>query len=96
MELNKSFVGQKLAQVAKFAELEEEDLTAKQLLDVWQYEKLNQNPENFSKVAAVAEALLDLKGNFNKRLVLQSLFLKNIVHRYADYTDGTDSKQQVY
>ncbi|MEK7161421.1 MAG: hypothetical protein AAB729_01885, partial [Patescibacteria group bacterium] len=68
---------QKLAQVAKFAELEEEDLTAKlNCWMFWQYEKLKQNPENFSKVAAVAEALLDLKRNFNKKLVLQSLFLK--------------------
>ena len=64
MELNKSFVGQKLAQVAKFAELEEEDLTAANCWMFWQYEKLNQNPENFSKVAAVAEALLDLKAEF--------------------------------
>ena len=75
MELNKSFVGQKLAQVAKFAELEEEDLTSTlNCWMFWQYEKLNHNPENFSKVAAVAEALLDLKRNFNKKLVLQSLF----------------------
>ena len=60
-----------------------------------QYEKLNQNPENFSKVAAVAEALLDLKGILIKVSAAKFIF-KNIVHRYADYTDGADSKQQVY
>ncbi len=75
--LTQSGNGQKLAQVAKYAELEEEDLTA--LLTCWmfsQYENLKTSPESFKKVTAIADALTDLKQNFNKKLILQSLFLK--------------------
>ncbi|MFA5990646.1 MAG: hypothetical protein WC794_00160 [Candidatus Doudnabacteria bacterium] len=76
-ELNKSMSGQKLAKIPRFAELEDEDLVS--MLNCWlfwQYGKLNESPKNYSKVGAIASSLTDLKQNFNKKLVLQNLFLK--------------------
>ena len=69
--------GQKLAQISRFAELEDEDLVG--MLNCWlfwQYGKLNENPKNYSKVSVIANSLMDLNQNFNKKLVLQNLFLK--------------------
>ncbi len=77
VELNKSMPGQKLARIPRFAELEDEGLV--RMLNCWlfwQYGKLNENPGNFGKVQAIINAILDLKRNFNKKLVLQGLFLK--------------------
>jgi len=69
--------GQKLAMISDFADMEETDLES--LLNCWmfwQFGKLRVQPRDFGKVSAIVEALQGLKRNFNKKLVLQSLFLK--------------------
>jgi len=77
VKMSQAGKGQKLAMISGFADMEEADLES--LLNCWmfwQFGKLKVEPRDFGKVSAIVEALQGLKRNFNKKLVLQSLFLK--------------------
>ncbi len=69
--------GEKFSEISNYSELEEEKLAGIfRSWMFWQYQQLKQSPKNFSKVRAIADALSDLQRNFNKKLVIQNLFLK--------------------
>ncbi len=68
---------ERLLNIGEFGDLENPELS--DLLSVWLFgerQNLAQRPETFGTVAALGEALADLRSNMNKKSVLQSLFLK--------------------
>ena len=70
-------LGKKMAALPGLAELEPEEL--RQKLIFWafcQIEDLKNAPQDFGKAEAILEAAKGLEQNFNKKLVLQGLFLK--------------------
>ena len=67
----------RLLAIAKYAALEVYELEKIFITwFYWQLDQLKTNPQFFSKVEALSEAILGLKMNKNKKLVLQGLFLK--------------------
>ena len=56
----------------------EQDVLQNNLLTwlFWQVQNLKVNPGEFGKAAALSEASISLQRNQNKKLVLQSLFMK--------------------
>lgn len=70
-------LGEKILSVNEYAELETEELNNN--LDVWlswQVMNLQDNPKNYTKLQALTDSILGIKMNKNKKLILQSLFLK--------------------
>lgn len=69
--------GEKLAQIAKYAEADNEELAKK--ITTWLFWQLNKLPEDltaYAKIRVLNESLVGLQSNFNKKLILQNLFLK--------------------
>lgn len=70
-------LSERLLAIAKYATLEISEL--EKIFSTWLYWQLAQlktTPQVFKKVEAISEAILGLKMNKNKKLVLQGLFLK--------------------
>ncbi len=75
--LKKASVSDRLLKVTEYAEKEIAEL--KEVLQTWQdleVESLSQRPENFARVRVFSEILKQLDLNRNKKMLLQSLFLK--------------------
>ncbi len=67
---------QRLVNLAKFGELETEDLEkVLRTWTHWHYQSLKNNPERFKTLDFLTKALEQLKTNKNKKLILQGLFL---------------------
>ena len=65
-------LAERMVLVNKLATMEDTDLS--RLLQRWlilQVEELKQSPNKFSAVRATSEAIISLRGNFNKKMVLQ-------------------------
>ncbi len=76
-KLQSSDLAEKLADLDSLAELEALDLEQNFLTWLfWQYNQLHYSPGNFFKVQALMSAISSLRKNFNKKLVLQALFMK--------------------
>jgi len=70
-------LGEKLAAINEFAEFEAPQLAQNfRSWMLWQWVQLKRQPESFGKVRALGEAFLGLQMNKNKKLILQTLFLK--------------------
>jgi len=75
--IEKMGVGEKLLQVSVYAAQEIAELEKIFLTWLWwKTGKLSEFPGDFLKVRALMEALISLKNNQNKKLILQGLFLK--------------------
>ncbi len=75
--LARQSIGEKLMAVNKYAELESFELMENFRVWLnWQLIFLTKEPKNFLKLSAIAQALAGLRMNLNKKMVLQSLFLK--------------------
>jgi len=73
--LQKISAGEKLLAVGEYAELEAEDLEYNFL--TWlNWQSQNVSARDAGRLQALMDALEGLKSNFNKKLVLQNLFLK--------------------
>ena len=70
-------IAEKILTISQYSEMENNELE-KSLLSWlnWQSADLAQQPKNFVKLAALSQSILDIKMNKNKKLLLQSLFLK--------------------
>jgi DNA polymerase-3 subunit delta' len=76
-ELCKSGLGEKIAAINSYADLDSEDLLQNFTLWLnWQANKLTLDIKNYGKLQALTDSIQGLKLNKNKKLVLQSLFLK--------------------
>ncbi len=76
-EITKLSVGEKLLAIGDFADVESQQLSGRfENWLFWQAGNLRFEPQDFPKVRALMDAVLGLKMNKNKKLVLQSLFLK--------------------
>ena len=65
-------LAERMVLVNELAAMEDTDLS--QLLQRWlllQVEELKQTPSKFSAVRATSEAIISLRGNFNKKMVIQ-------------------------
>jgi DNA polymerase-3 subunit delta' len=76
-KLKKQPLGEKFSGISALAEMESMDLE-KNLLSwfLFQTQALKSEPKEAAKVHALAEAIFALRKNMNKKLVLQSLFVK--------------------
>ena len=69
--------GERLAQIAKYAEEDSVELAKKFTTWLfWQLNKLPQELTAYAKIRVLNESLVGLQSNFNKKLILQNLFLK--------------------
>lgn len=76
-KLRKQPLGEKLAGLSDFAEIENSVLEQNLLTWLfWQSQELQHQPKEFFKVQAITDAFLNLKKNYNKKLVLQGLLMK--------------------
>ena len=68
---------EKLLAINEYAELESEDLEKKLMLWLnWQTAHIKENVKAYKKLDALSESLQGIKMNKNKKLILQSLFLR--------------------
>jgi len=75
--IKKMPLAEKLTNISEFAELEPEALEQNLLTWMhWQSGELGKKPADYGKLQALADSLGALKKNQNKKLVLQSLFLR--------------------
>jgi DNA polymerase-3 subunit delta' len=76
-DIGKMQLGEKLISISKFSDKENSELEQDfQLWLNWQLGQLGHQPKSYTKLQALSDALLGLKQNYNKKLVLQSLFLQ--------------------
>lgn len=69
--------GERLAQIAEFAEQEADELAKKITTWLfWQIGNLRQELSAYARISALKESLESLRQNFNKKLILQTLFVK--------------------
>ena len=69
-------LGDKFANLSSLAELEALEIEGRlKSWLFWQIFRLKKNPLEFARVSALLKALLGLRQNFNKKLVMQKLFL---------------------
>lgn len=70
-------IGDRILCINEYADMEEKDLEQNLSLWLnWQVKNLPFKPKNYTKLQALTDSLLGLKQNKNKKLLLQSLFLK--------------------
>lgn len=70
-------IAEKLLAITEYSDLENNQLENGLLTWLnWQTQDLANEPKNYTKVSALTESITGLKMNKNKKLVLQSLFLK--------------------
>lgn len=76
-QLRGKSLGEKFSAISRYAELEPAELEDHFSLWLnWQTRELAQKPQDYGKVKALCDSLLGIKINKNKKLLLQSLFLK--------------------
>jgi len=70
-------IAERLLSIAKYA-ADEQQVLEKKITDwcSWQFLELKNSPGSYKALSALTEAHADLKKNKNKKLILQSLFLK--------------------